>query len=97
MPIYEYQCNRCACKFEQRQSFNENTPVPCPECGSSTQRLFSRVPIIFKGPGFYVTDSRKNHEKPSSDGDTDKAKVPESAAPTLKKGDKEDPARAGKA
>lgn len=61
MPIYEYECIGCQSKFELRRSFGENPGVSCPMCQSEAHRIFSPVPIIFKGSGFYVTDNRKNH------------------------------------
>lgn len=61
MPIYEYACPACSCKFELRQGFHEVGPAGCPECGVDAQRVFSPVPIIFKGSGFYSTDHRGNH------------------------------------
>lgn len=57
MPIYEYQCEDCSCLFELKQSFSDNSVVYCPQCRGKTTRIFSPVPIIFKGPGFYVTDN----------------------------------------
>ena len=72
MPIYQYECNDCLCRFELKQSFNEDTQVSCPQCGSGTRRLISPVAVIFKGPGFYCTDSRQNHGDPTSDGGEDK-------------------------
>lgn len=58
MPIYEYECTCCPSKFELKRSFHDEDPVKCPQCGGKTRRCFSSVPIIFKGSGFYVTDSR---------------------------------------
>ncbi len=75
MPIYEYECTRCSSRFDQKQSFNENTPVSCPDCGGDTRRVFSPVPIIFKGSGFYVTDSRDNQGNSSHGSDTDEIKT----------------------
>ena len=72
MPIYEYECNHCSFRFEQKQKFSENGPVPCPQCGGNTRRIFSPTPIIFKGSGFYSTDSRQNKSRPSNKADTDK-------------------------
>lgn len=68
MPIYEYECGRCRLRFELKRPFGQNGSMPCPRCQGDTRRLFSPVPIIFKGSGFYVTDSRKNHDHPL-DGD----------------------------
>ena len=58
MPIYQYQCHQCKTKFELKQSFKDKPTTICPACQGNANRLFSAVPIIFKGPGFYVTDSR---------------------------------------
>ena len=59
MPIYQYLCPSCNHKFELRQKFNDNSHVHCPKCKNGAKRLFVPVPIIFKGSGFYVTDSAK--------------------------------------
>jgi putative FmdB family regulatory protein len=67
MPIYEYECGKCSLRFELRRRFSEDGSGFCPQCGSEARRLFSPVPIIFKGSGFYVTDSRKDHSESLSD------------------------------
>jgi len=59
MPIYQYCCSKCNTNFELRQGFNDEGVAACPKCKSETKRRFVPVPIIFKGSGFYVTDSRK--------------------------------------
>ncbi len=59
MPIYQYHCAKCNSKFELKQSFNDESIVVCPKCQNEAQRLFSPVPVIFKGSGFYTTDNRK--------------------------------------
>ncbi len=64
MPLYEYQWLNCSTQVEGRRGFDDSSPVTCPECQGEGQRLFSPVLIIFKGPGFYVTDNRKNGSKP---------------------------------
>ncbi len=58
MPIYEYRCSVCSCDFELRRRFGDDSGASCPKCNGHGQRVFSPVPIIFKGSGFYVTDSR---------------------------------------
>ena len=63
MPTYEYKCNACLWSFELRKRFEENPQAACPWCGGDAHRIFSPVPIVFKGPGFYVTD---NASRPSS-------------------------------
>ena len=59
MPTYEYQCRNCKLRFELKQSFNDKSTATCPVCHGDAYRLFYPVPILFKGPGFYVTDSRE--------------------------------------
>jgi putative FmdB family regulatory protein len=58
MPIYQYVCSKCNTKFELRQGFNDDSVANCPKCKCEARRLFVPVPIIFKGSGFYVTDSK---------------------------------------
>ncbi|MCX7912657.1 MAG: hypothetical protein N2506_06855 [Dehalococcoidales bacterium] len=60
MPIYEYECQHCQHRFEVRRHFGDDGATPCPQCHGPTRRLFTPVPIIFKGSGFYVTDYRKD-------------------------------------
>lgn len=64
MPIYEYHCTDCDCEFEVRRSFSDTSEVFCPKCENRAERVFSPVPIVFKGSGFYVTDM-KNRGKSS--------------------------------
>jgi len=63
MPIYQYRCLNCKLQFELKQSFHDKPIADCPVCHGIARRLFSPVPILFKGPGFYVTDSREEREK----------------------------------
>jgi putative FmdB family regulatory protein len=56
---YEYKCGKCGI-FEKEQRITEPAMEHCPGCGSPVKRLISKnVGIVFKGPGFYVNDSRK--------------------------------------
>ncbi len=70
MPIYEYECEKCSLRFELRRRFSDKESGFRPKCGSEARRVFSPVPIIFKGPGFYVTDNRR--KQPSDEGEADK-------------------------
>lgn len=74
LPIYEYECACCSFRFELKRSFSENTPVSCPQCEGNAERVFSPVPIVFKGSGFYSTDSRQKDNRSSDEGTTDKTK-----------------------
>ncbi len=74
MPIYEYECEKCSCHFDLRRSFSDsgNEDASCPRCHGKARRLFSPVPIIFKGSGFYVTDKAAGEVRPpehSKEGD----------------------------
>jgi putative FmdB family regulatory protein len=72
MPIYEYECEKCDCHFELKRRFDEDAESPCcPQCQGNTRQLFSPSVILFKGSGFYVTDSRSNSNRPSEEGKTD--------------------------
>lgn len=65
MPIYEYQCDGCADRFEVKQSMKDDALTTCPKCGKHVQRLISSPAIMFKGSGWYVTDY-SDKMKPSS-------------------------------
>ncbi|GAA2116337.1 FmdB family zinc ribbon protein [Nocardioides furvisabuli] len=58
MPTYQYACTECAHSFEQFQSFSEDALTVCPECDGKLRKLFNAVGVVFKGSGFYRTDSR---------------------------------------
>ena len=59
MPIYEYRCSQ-GHQYERWEGFDAPVEQECPNCGRTARRLFSPPAIIFKGPGFYSTDHRKN-------------------------------------
>jgi len=59
MPVYEYKCSTCGHRFEVKTRFYEQPQVSCPCCRGEARRIYNPVPIIFKGPGFYITDSRQ--------------------------------------
>lgn len=62
MPTYEYQCKQCGHVFERSHAIGEKKKYQCPECSCSrTKKLISQVGVIFKGSGFYATDSRKGN------------------------------------
>ena len=58
MPTYEYRCDNCATNFDVVQSFHDDPLTECPTCGSPVRKVFGSVGIVFKGSGFYKTDSR---------------------------------------
>ena len=58
MPTYQYRCQACANELEAFQKFTDAPLTDCPDCGGSLRKVFSPVGIVFKGSGFYATDSR---------------------------------------
>ena len=60
MPTYEYECEKCAKHIEVFLSVNDPQPETCEHCGGALQKVFFPVGVVFKGSGFYATDSRKN-------------------------------------
>ncbi len=60
MPLYEYQCESCGQAVDKRHGFDESMADRCEHCGGKLKRTFSPAGIVFKGSGFYVTDSRKS-------------------------------------
>lgn len=66
MPIYEYACTACGERTEARQSFTDPPLEECPKCGGKLRKLYSPVGIVFKGSGFYATDSKKGSSTSSS-------------------------------
>ncbi len=58
MPTYSYACTECGHRFEAVQAFSESSLTTCPACSGKLRKVFSSVGIVFKGSGFYRTDSR---------------------------------------
>jgi putative FmdB family regulatory protein len=78
VPTYQYACTECGHDFEAVQSFSDASLTECPVCAGRLRKVFNAVGIVFKGSGFYRTDSRngtgKDGAKDSSkDGSKDKA------------------------
>ncbi|MGY2002093.1 FmdB family zinc ribbon protein [Blastococcus sp. SYSU DS1024] len=73
MPTYQYACTNAEGKheFEVVQSFTDAPVNECPECGAAVRKVYGSVGVVFKGSGFYRTDSRSNgktSEAPASNG-----------------------------
>jgi putative FmdB family regulatory protein len=66
MPLYDYQCEKCENVFEVERPLTATGSVRCPSCGSTkTAKVFSAAGIVFKGSGFYVTDSKGKTPAPA--------------------------------
>ena len=78
MPTYEYECQQCHERVEAVQKFSDPTLTVCPLCGGELRKVFSAVGIVFKGSGFYKTDSRKSESASSPPAEkSDKKATPE--------------------
>jgi len=73
VPTYQYACTECGHAFEQVQSFSEDSLTVCPECSGRLRKVFSAAGVVFKGSGFYRTDSRSGSSGSSSAGSSSTA------------------------
>jgi putative FmdB family regulatory protein len=76
MPTYVYACDTCGAQFEQFQSFKDEPLRTCPSCAGALRRVFQPVGIVFKGSGWYITDSRKSGSATVNSDDSAKAEKP---------------------
>ncbi|MGW4647052.1 FmdB family zinc ribbon protein [Kitasatospora sp. NPDC004289] len=60
MPTYQYQCTQCGHGLEAVQKFTDEALTTCPDCQGKLRKVFSAVGVVFKGSGFYRTDSRSS-------------------------------------
>lgn len=59
MPTYSYACTECDNRFDAVQAFTDDALTSCPQCSGRLRKLFNSVGVVFKGSGFYRTDSRE--------------------------------------
>lgn len=69
MPTYEYQCKGCGRAFEAVQAFSDTPLTTCEACGGTLKKVYGAVGIVFKGAGFYKTDSRSSGSSDKRSGD----------------------------
>jgi putative FmdB family regulatory protein len=67
MPIYDYHCDHCGHSFSQVQSYKDQPLEKCPNCGKKPRRLISPSAVVFKGSGWYKTDSRPAEKSEKSE------------------------------
>ncbi len=107
MPLYEFQCEACASRFERIQKYSDPLPEVCPTCGKGpVRKLLSSPAIQFKGSGFYITDYAKKSSPDSSgskpgggdsSSETKKSETSTTSGPSSDKSDKSDkPAKSEK-
>ncbi|WSC89430.1 FmdB family transcriptional regulator [Streptosporangium sp. NBC_01756] len=70
MPTYQYACSECGNEFDIVQKFSDDALTECPKCAGNLRKVFSAVGIVFKGSGFYRTDSRSSSTSTVSSGST---------------------------
>ena len=70
MPTYVYACTACEHSFEAFQSFSDEALTRCPECEGALRKVYNAVGVVFKGGGFYRTDSRSGSSSSSSSSST---------------------------
>ena len=59
VPTYQYECTECGEALEVHQSFSDDPLTTCPSCSGRLRKVYNAVGVVFKGSGFYRTDSRK--------------------------------------
>ncbi|WP_077102238.1 FmdB family zinc ribbon protein [Mycobacterium terramassiliense] len=66
MPTYSYACTECGDRFDAVQAFTDDALTTCEKCSGRLRKLFNSVGVVFKGSGFYRTDSRSDGTKSKS-------------------------------
>ena len=80
MPTYQYACTDCAERLEVVQKFSDDPLTVCASCGGRLRKVFSPVGIVFKGSGFYRTDSRKGPEPAMASSNGSDSKKPDTTS-----------------
>jgi putative FmdB family regulatory protein len=75
VPVYQYACTECGHQLEARQSFTDQPLTVCPACEGRLRKVLSAVGVVFKGSGFYRTDSRKSDGAKESGASSDSSKT----------------------
>ncbi|WP_082695101.1 FmdB family zinc ribbon protein [Mycobacterium lehmannii] len=83
MPTYSYACTECGDKFDAVQAFSDASLTTCKKCNGRLRKLFGNVGVVFKGSGFYRTDSRES-AKSSSNGSSNGSGSSESSSSSEK-------------
>ena len=102
MPTYQYTCTECGEPLEAVQKFTDAPLTVCPACGGRLRKVFSAVGIVFKGSGFYRTDSRNGSKTTApaaspSTSDSDSSNGSADKTPDKKPEKKAEPAKSSSA
>lgn len=79
MPTYQYACTECGHRFEAVQAFTDDSLTTCPVCSGQLRKVYGSVGVVFKGSGFYRTDSRNGKTATAPPTSGDKADKPAAA------------------
>lgn len=82
MPTYQYRCTACGEELEAVQKFSDPALTTCTACGGDLRKVYSAVGVVFKGSGFYATDSRKPKSAPASDSSKESSSKTDSKSTT---------------
>ncbi|BCR82018.1 FmdB family zinc ribbon protein [Arachnia rubra] len=82
MPTYQYRCTACGEELEAVQKFSDPALTTCTACGGDLRKVYSAVGVVFKGSGFYATDSRKSKSAPASDSSKESSSKTDSKSTT---------------
>ncbi|MFV9633145.1 FmdB family zinc ribbon protein [Mycobacterium neumannii] len=80
MPTYSYACTECGDKFDAVQAFSDASLTTCKKCNGRLRKLFGNVGVVFKGSGFYRTDSRESAKSSSNGSSTNGSSSSESSS-----------------
>ncbi len=81
VPTYQYSCTECGEALEVQQSFSDDPLTVCPACQGRLRKVYNAVGVVFKGSGFYRTDSRAA-SGPGANGSSSSASTPSSSSPS---------------
>ena len=84
MPTYQYTCTECGEPLEAVQKFTDAPLTVCPACGGRLRKVFSPVGIVFKGSGFYRTDSRNGSSATAPAAKDKESRVVQSSSPATR-------------
>ena len=88
MPTYEYRCEKCGEQFEVFQSFSDRALRRHPDCGGPLEKVLHPRGIVFKGSGFYVTDSRAKSSSSSDSSESNGSSSEKASSSDSKSGEK---------
>ena len=86
MPTYSYACTECGNRFDAVQAFSDAALTTCTECNGRLRKLFGNVGVVFKGSGFYRTDSRESAKSAASSSESTGSSSSEKSSSTSSDG-----------